>query len=74
MKAVRAQPRMSSFASGPSWHEKILMYDPIVLEDFAAWLNTEGLGLVSEDREVGVGFLRQWCESKGVCCCFGNFK
>ncbi|KAF2023795.1 hypothetical protein EK21DRAFT_80096 [Setomelanomma holmii] len=23
----------------PSWHEKILMYDPIVLEDFTAYLN-----------------------------------
>lgn len=73
-KAVRAQPRMSSSASGPSWHEKILLYDPIVLEDFATWLNTEGLGLVAEDREVGAGFLRRWCESKGICCCFGNFK
>lgn len=73
-KAVRAQPRKSSSTSGPSWHEKILMYDPIVLEDFATWLNTEGLGLIAEDREVGAGFLRQWCESKGICCCFGNFK
>lgn len=26
-----------------SWYEKILMYDPIVLEDFTAWLNTQGL-------------------------------
>jgi hypothetical protein len=25
----------------PSWHEKILMYDPIVLEDFTAYLNAE---------------------------------
>ncbi|KAF2006411.1 hypothetical protein P154DRAFT_559470 [Amniculicola lignicola CBS 123094] len=24
----------------PSWHEKILMYDPIVLEDFTTYLNT----------------------------------
>lgn len=24
----------------PSWHEKILMYDPIVLEEFTAYLNT----------------------------------
>lgn len=23
----------------PSWHEKILMYDPIILEDFTAYLN-----------------------------------
>jgi hypothetical protein len=25
--------------SKPSWHEKILMYDPIVLEDFTSYLN-----------------------------------
>jgi len=52
----------------PTWHEKILMYDPIVLEDLAAWLNTEGLGLVGEDREVSALEVRSWCESKGVCC------
>ncbi|RMJ23806.1 hypothetical protein PHISP_05327 [Aspergillus sp. HF37] len=70
-KAVRAQPRsLSSACARPSWHEKILMYDPIVLEDFATWLNTEGLGLVGEDREVGAGFARVWCESKGICCCW----
>lgn len=27
----------------PSWHQKILLYDPIVLEDFTAWLNERGL-------------------------------
>ncbi|KAM0720361.1 hypothetical protein Q7P37_004497 [Cladosporium fusiforme] len=27
----------------PSWHEKILLYDPIVLEDLTAWLNKQGL-------------------------------
>ncbi|KAL4937670.1 hypothetical protein BDV06DRAFT_202432 [Aspergillus oleicola] len=73
-KAVRAQPRQGQSPSGkpirPSWHEKILMYDPIYLEDFTAWLNTEGLGLVDEDREVGMGFVREWCEMKGICCCF----
>ncbi|KAL2843505.1 hypothetical protein BJY01DRAFT_215692 [Aspergillus pseudoustus] len=81
-KAVRAQPRQSQkgpSSSRPSWHEKILMYDPIYLEDFTAWLNTEGLGLVNEDREVGAGLVRRWCESKGICCCYkvknkaGNF-
>lgn len=73
--AVRAQPNMSSSADGrksPSWHEKILMYDPIVLEDFTTWLNTEGLGLVSEDREVDAVLVREWCESKGICCCYKN--
>ncbi|KAL2812884.1 hypothetical protein BJX63DRAFT_237697 [Aspergillus granulosus] len=72
-KAVRAQPRQSRDelpSSWLSWHEKILMYDPIYLEDFTAWLNTEGLGLVNEDREVDAGLVRQWCESKGICCCY----
>lgn len=27
----------------PTWHEKILLYDPIVLEDLTAWLNGQGL-------------------------------
>ncbi|OJJ86921.1 protein slx4 [Aspergillus glaucus CBS 516.65] len=74
-KAVRAQPNMYSSAGGrrsPSWHEKILMYDPIVLEDFTTWLNIEGLGLVSEDREVDAVLVREWCESKGICCCYRN--
>lgn len=74
-KAVRAQPNMSSSVGShksPSWHEKILMYDPIVLEDFTTWLNTEGLGFVSEDREVGAALVREWCESNGICCCYKN--
>ena len=75
-KAVRVQPRLSPLSSSlgsrsqPTWHEKILMYDPIVLEDFTAWLNVEGLGLVGEDREVSTGSVREWCESKGICCCW----
>ncbi|KAL4808941.1 hypothetical protein BDV18DRAFT_133546 [Aspergillus unguis] len=76
-KAVRAQPQQGSLSQSPasrrkkpSWHEKILLYDPIYLEDFTAWLNTEGLDLVDEDREVNAGFVRQWCESKGICCCY----
>ena len=52
----------------PTWHEKILLYDPIVLEDLAAWLNTEGFGLIGEDREVSALEVRSWCEMKGVCC------
>jgi hypothetical protein len=46
------------------------MYDPIILEDFATWLNIEGLGLIHEDREVSAEFVRQWCESNGICCGF----
>ncbi|KAL5343298.1 Slx4 endonuclease-domain-containing protein [Aspergillus crustosus] len=75
-KAVRAQPRLhtSGLKRGLTWHEKILMYDPIYLEDFTAWLNTEGLSLVDEDREVGAGVVRDWCESKGICCCYKTRK
>ncbi|KGO71913.1 hypothetical protein PITC_026330 [Penicillium italicum] len=75
-QAVRVQPRLSPLSSSrgsrsrPTWHEKILMYDPIILEDFTAWLNIEGLGLVGEDREVGTASVREWCESKGICCCW----
>ncbi|KAJ5601910.1 hypothetical protein N7510_011444 [Penicillium lagena] len=74
-KAVRAQKQsplssMSNSRSNPTWHEKILMYDPIVLEDFTTWLNVEGLGLVGEDREISAGSVREWCEGKGVCCCW----
>ncbi|OGM43456.1 structure-specific endonuclease subunit slx4 [Aspergillus bombycis] len=68
LKAIHAQP--AGTPSRPSWHERILLYDPIILEDFAAWLNTEGLGLIGEDREVGTGLLRKWCESRGICCCY----
>lgn len=72
-KAVRAQPKHlkpSNHRSQPTWHEKILMYDPIVLEDFTSWLNVEGLGLVGEDREIGTAAVREWCEAKGICCCW----
>ncbi|PGG95757.1 hypothetical protein AJ79_09885 [Helicocarpus griseus UAMH5409] len=69
-EAIIAQPRLRAFngVKQPTWHEKILMFDPIQLEDLAAWLNTDGFGRIGEDREVGPGIVRDWCESKGVCC------
>ncbi|KAH8700324.1 hypothetical protein BGW36DRAFT_126892 [Talaromyces proteolyticus] len=72
-KAIRSQPRsLVGSKRGPqlTWHEKILLYDPVILEDLATWLNTEGLGLIGEDREVSAGLVREWCESKGVCCTY----
>ncbi|KAJ5137588.1 hypothetical protein N7526_003821 [Penicillium atrosanguineum] len=74
-KAVRLQSQSShpsTHASRlrPTWQEKIVMYDPIILEDLTAWLNVEGLALVGEDREVHTGVVRGWCESKGICCCW----
>ncbi|KAJ9645546.1 5'-flap endonuclease [Knufia peltigerae] len=52
----------------PTWREKILMYDPIVLEDLTRWLNTEGFRSIGEDREVNPLEVRTWCEENGVCC------
>ncbi|OHF01569.1 AT hook domain-containing protein [Colletotrichum orchidophilum] len=52
----------------PSFHEMMLMYDPIVLEDLATWLNTGQLSRVGYDGEVSPTEVKQWCESKSVCC------
>lgn len=51
-----------------TWHEKILLYEPIVLEDLATWLNREGLGRVGVDDELGPGVVKDWCEGRSVCC------
>jgi len=51
-----------------TWHEKILLYEPIVLEDLATWLNRAGLGWVGVDDEVGPGVVKEWCEGRSVCC------
>ncbi|KAI9759908.1 MAG: hypothetical protein M4579_002033 [Chaenotheca gracillima] len=74
-RAIRAQtrPSTSAPASKPcpgalTWHEKILLYDPIVLEDLAAWLNTEGLGRVGVDEEIAAWQVKAWCEERSVCC------
>ncbi|KAF6803231.1 AT hook domain-containing protein [Colletotrichum sojae] len=52
----------------PTFHEMILMYDPVVLEDLAAWLNTGELSRVGFDGEVSAADLKLWCESKSVLC------
>ena len=66
-RAIRAQPPATDPAK-PSWHEKILLYHPIVLEDLATWLNTDGLRTVGVDDEVGPAVCRAWCEGRGICC------
>ncbi|DAA75940.1 TPA_exp: Structure-specific endonuclease subunit SLX4 [Trichophyton benhamiae CBS 112371] len=72
--AVKAQPRIRSIKGikQPTWHEKIVMYDPIWLDDFTLWLNVEGFKRIHEDREVHASLVREWCESKGICCSFKN--
>ncbi|ODA79389.1 hypothetical protein RJ55_04982 [Drechmeria coniospora] len=66
-KAVTTAPRTTDPAN-PSWHEKILLYDPIVLEDLTAWLNSGQLTRVGYDGEARVGEVKRWCESKSICC------
>ena len=51
-----------------TWYEKMLMYDPIVLEDLTIWLNTEGLGKIGEDDEVCPDLVKEWCEGRSICC------
>lgn len=57
-----------NYQTNPTWHEKILLYDPIVLEDFTAWLNTEGFNEVGIDEEIDAKDVKVWCEENGVCC------
>lgn len=66
-KAVTTAPR-STNPQVPSWYEKILMYDPILLEDLTRWLNTEGLGTVGYDGEAQAVQVKAWCRSKSICC------
>ncbi|KAI8270734.1 Structure-specific endonuclease subunit SLX4 [Colletotrichum sp. SAR11_239] len=44
----------------PTFHEMMLMYDPIVLEDLATWLNTGQLSRVGYDGEVSAVEVKQW--------------
>lgn len=66
-KAITSAPR-SKNTNNPSWHEKILIYDPIVLEDLTAWLNCGPLTNAGYDDEVSSGEVKKWCESKSICC------
>lgn len=52
----------------PSWYEKMLLYDPIVIEDLTGWLNGGGLGGVRWDGEVSGKEVKAWCEARSVCC------
>jgi hypothetical protein len=65
--AVKNAP-LSTDSSNPSWHEKILLYDPIILEDLTIWLNTGALEKAGWDGEVDPREVKKWCESKSICC------
>lgn len=66
-KAVKSMPRTTDPAN-PSWHEKILMYDTIIIEDLTVWLNSGHLTKAGYDDEVPTGEVKRWCESKSICC------
>ncbi|KAI0409820.1 hypothetical protein F4802DRAFT_2804 [Xylaria palmicola] len=66
-KAVTSAPR-SQDPSKPSWYEKMLLYDPIILEEFASWLNRGELTRVGYDGEVSPPDAKKWCESRSVIC------
>ncbi|KAI5865828.1 hypothetical protein GGS23DRAFT_616938 [Durotheca rogersii] len=51
-RAVTSAPRSRDPAQ-PSWHEKMLLYDPVVLEDFADWLNSGPLAAAAAEEEGG---------------------
>ncbi|KAJ9636393.1 5'-flap endonuclease [Coniosporium tulheliwenetii] len=73
--AIKAAPNTTDPRT-PSWHEKMLLYDPIVLEDLTAWLNAQGLrapGKKGKDgtekvEELKPWIVQKWCEEKSVCC------
>ena len=51
-----------------SFYFRILMYDPIILEELMAWLNNKGLESVDvTDQEVSAVDVRAWCDGNGVC-------
>ncbi|KAE9368692.1 hypothetical protein N431DRAFT_428453 [Stipitochalara longipes BDJ] len=66
-RAVKSAPP-SKDPQKPSWHEKILLYDPIILEDLTAWLNTGALEKVGWDGEVAPKEVKRWCEGRSICC------
>ncbi|KAM3434497.1 hypothetical protein NHJ13734_005972 [Beauveria thailandica] len=57
-KSVTSAPR-SRDVSQPSWHEKILLYDPIIIEDLTAWLNCGPLTRAGYDDEVSSGEVKK---------------
>ncbi|KUI62713.1 Structure-specific endonuclease subunit SLX4 [Cytospora mali] len=66
-KAVTSAPRTAD-PENPSWQEKMLMFDPVILEDLTVWLNSGQLTQVGYDGEVAPADVKKWCESKSVCC------
>jgi len=50
-RVVKAQP-LTRDLTRPTWYEKMLLYDPIVLEDLTAWLNEQGVRVQAETAKT----------------------
>ncbi|KAF8248925.1 hypothetical protein K440DRAFT_622929 [Wilcoxina mikolae CBS 423.85] len=68
VKISEAVEAMGKSGGTDNFYFKILMYDPIILEDLTVWLNTVGLTSVGIDEEVTESDTRSWCDQNGVCC------
>jgi hypothetical protein len=68
VKISEAVEAMGKLGGKNNFYFKILMYDPIILEDLTVWLNTVGLTSVGIDEEVTESDTRSWCDQNGVCC------
>lgn len=49
------------------WHERVLSYEPIVLEEFKQWL-----GELDKDLKFDVTFLQQYCDHMGITTTIGT--
>jgi hypothetical protein len=68
--AVRSATPTNSIKN-PTWHEKMLLYDPIVLEDLTSWLNEQGVRIEGKDGalvEISCWMTQAWCEMNSICC------
>ena len=59
--------RPTNEAGNLTWYEKILMYEPIVIEDLTAWLHQQSGGRVTNNKD-GFEMVKKWCEARSVCC------
>lgn len=66
---VKGQTR-STGGQKLSWYEKMLLFDPIVIEDLTAFVNAEGLRITVKEKEEEIRgwMVQKWCEDNSVCC------
>ena len=71
-KVIKAQKPEPGEPTVLTWYEKMLLYDPIVLEDLTAWLkesspqeDEEGFMPVAE---LEPWMVQLWCEEHSICC------